>query len=131
MRGHSQVCGGVHGYALLRLSALTCASASVCSLAQAATRLLRGVQQHAQLLVAGEGRAMQQLVATAVETQMRRLELKLRHLDDLGALLRKERAHLERSRHEARALSLAEGSRACWARYGLRSTRVKTATAIV
>jgi len=66
---------------------------------EAATALLSAVQEKAKLLLKEEEHAIEQLMAEAVHTQLRRLEVKMSHLDELSNLLQRERENLERTRH--------------------------------
>lgn len=65
-----------------------------------AHRMLKATQERAQQQVAEEERQMQQLCTGAVETQLQRLEAKIGTVDQLAALLQKEREQLERSRSQ-------------------------------
>ncbi|GAB2223659.1 hypothetical protein Droror1_Dr00004397 [Drosera rotundifolia] len=50
---------------------------------------------HARLLAEREEREMEHLMATIIETQLKKLQRKMKHFDDLESIMEKEHAHLE------------------------------------
>ena len=69
-------------------------------LRSAARDCMRGVQLRASQLEQEESGQMTALLTTAVDTQLRRMELKLLQLDELSNLVTREREQLERMRHQ-------------------------------
>eukprot|EP00047_Mylnosiga_fluctuans_P004611 m.235539 g.235539 ORF g.235539 m.235539 type:complete len:909 (+) comp12845_c0_seq1:91-2817(+) len=64
----------------------------------AATAVLTSAAQKARYLAAAEERKMRSLVALLLQAQLRKLEIKLRHFDDLETIMEQERQKLETQR---------------------------------
>lgn len=77
--------------------------ATVTSLRAAARAALLSVQSRAAQLEQEESGQMVSLLATAVDTQLRRMEIKLVQLDEMQSLLQREREQLDRMRHQVYA----------------------------
>eukprot|EP00898_Chlorokybus_atmophyticus_P002178 jgi/Chlat1/2961/Chrsp2S00363 len=66
----------------------------------AAATALAAAAVKAKLLADQEEREIQRLVATAIENQLKKVELKLRQFDELETLLEKEKEQVERARQQ-------------------------------
>jgi SWI/SNF related-matrix-associated actin-dependent regulator of chromatin subfamily C len=86
-------------------------AAAAGELRASARELLGSVEARAAQMLDDEKASLASLVASAVDTQMRRVELKLTQLDELSTLLQREKEHLERTRHIVFAERLAFDSR--------------------
>lgn len=76
------------------------AAAAASGLREAAQQMLQALQQNAQQQIAEEEHEIHKLCAAAVDTQLHRLEAKLGQVDELAALLQREREQLERTRQQ-------------------------------
>uniref|UniRef100_A0A8C4QCA7 SMARCC C-terminal domain-containing protein n=1 Tax=Eptatretus burgeri TaxID=7764 RepID=A0A8C4QCA7_EPTBU len=70
------------------------------AIATAATAALAAAAVKAKLVALCEEQRMKTLVALLVETQMKKLEIKLRHFEELETIMDRERESLEFQRHQ-------------------------------
>uniref|UniRef100_UPI0035902FC6 SWI/SNF complex subunit SMARCC2-like n=1 Tax=Myxine glutinosa TaxID=7769 RepID=UPI0035902FC6 len=70
------------------------------TIATAATAALAAAAAKAKLVAMCEEQRMKTLVALLVETQMKKLEIKLRHFEELETIMDRERESLEFQRHQ-------------------------------
>ena len=85
------------------VDAMATVDATATSLRAAARAALLSVQSRAAQLEQEESGQMVSLLATAVDTQLRRMEIKLVQLDEMQSLLQREREQLDRMRHQVYA----------------------------
>eukprot|EP00271_Cylindrocystis_brebissonii_P006681 TRINITY_DN19445_c0_g1_i1.p1 TRINITY_DN19445_c0_g1~~TRINITY_DN19445_c0_g1_i1.p1 ORF type:complete len:829 (+),score=231.07 TRINITY_DN19445_c0_g1_i1:688-3174(+) len=79
------------------------AAFSTARIRAAAATALGAAAAKAKLLATQEEREMQELVAAVVEKQLRKVELKLQHFDELEGMLAHEKEQVERQRQEVYA----------------------------
>ncbi|XP_061738757.1 SWI/SNF complex subunit SMARCC1b isoform X2 [Nerophis ophidion] len=91
---HGQEAEGDEGRAMMELDLVesTVTTAAAAALASAATK--------AKHLAAVEERKIKSLVALLVETQMKKLEIKLRHFEELETIMDREKEALEQQRQQ-------------------------------
>ncbi|XP_061885440.1 SWI/SNF complex subunit SMARCC1-like isoform X2 [Entelurus aequoreus] len=91
---HGQEAEGDEGRAMMELDLVesTVTTAAAAALASAATK--------AKHLAAVEERKVKSLVALLVETQMKKLEIKLRHFEELETIMDREKEALEQQRQQ-------------------------------
>ncbi|KAL1519578.1 hypothetical protein AB1Y20_023116 [Prymnesium parvum] len=76
------------------------ASEAADSLRTSANECLESIRTASQVAERAEKASINELVARVVDTQLKRVELKMRQLDELTSFVRQESAQLERMRHQ-------------------------------
>lgn len=81
--------------------------AAAAALRASARECVQSLQARASQIEEEEGKLMVSLLTTAVDTQLRRMELKVIQLDELQTIVQREKEQLERMRHQIYAERIA------------------------